>query len=73
MIRIAISIEAYAAIEARLPIGAVAVEPKVNAQGEREIWLDEGVLNRLRLMRGPGENYSDVIIRLAADYPFERT
>ena len=53
MIRIANSREAFAAIERTLPLGTVAVEPKVNAQGEREIWLDEGVLNRVRLLRGP--------------------
>ena len=34
--------------------------------GERRIWLDPTVVNRLRALRGPGESYSDVIIRLAA-------
>jgi hypothetical protein len=28
--------------------------------------LEERWINRLRAMRGPGESYSDVIIRLAA-------
>jgi predicted CopG family antitoxin len=36
-----------------------------NAQGEREIWIDEEALNKLDAMRGPGENYSDVILKLA--------
>jgi hypothetical protein len=71
--RESITAEAFAAIEATLPLGSSAAKPKVNEEGEREIWLDGGVLNRLGLMRGPGESYSDVILRLAADDPFERT
>ena len=35
MIRIAISIEAFTAIELTLPLGSVAMEPQVNARGER--------------------------------------
>jgi hypothetical protein len=31
------------------------------------VWLEPNVLNRLGAMRGPGEDYSDVIIKLAAD------
>jgi hypothetical protein len=54
MIKIAVTAEAFAAIEATLPLGTVGVEPKANEKGEREIWLDDGALNRLRLMRGPG-------------------
>jgi hypothetical protein len=30
------------------------------------VWLDPCVLARLRFLRGPGESYSDVILRLAA-------
>ena len=30
----------------------------------RMIWLESRVLDRLRAMRGPGESYSDVILRL---------
>jgi hypothetical protein len=66
MIKIAVTAEAFAAIEATLPLGTVGVEPKPNEKGEREIWLDDGALNRLRLMRGPDESYSDAILRLAA-------
>ena len=29
------------------------------------IWLDPGVLRKLKALRGPGESYSDVIVRLA--------
>jgi hypothetical protein len=38
--------------------------PRSTKKGEREIWLDERVLNRLGLMRAPGESYSDAILRL---------
>jgi hypothetical protein len=34
--------------------------------GERLIWLDRAVVDRLRSLRGPGESYSDVILRIAA-------
>jgi hypothetical protein len=72
MIRIAITAEAFDAIEATLPLGTVGVEPTANEKGEREIWLDDGSLNRLRLMRAPGESYSDVILGLATHYPSTR-
>jgi len=36
-----------------------------NEKGERWIWLDPSVVDRLRYLRGPGESYSDVILRLA--------
>jgi hypothetical protein len=72
MIKIAVTPEAFAAVEATLPLGTVGVEPKPNEKGEREILLDDGALNRLRPMRGPGESYSDVILRLAAHYPSTR-
>jgi hypothetical protein len=29
------------------------------------IWLEPRVLDRLKALRGPGESYSDVILRLA--------
>jgi hypothetical protein len=31
------------------------------------VWLDEVWVDRLGALRGPGESYSDVILRLAAD------
>jgi hypothetical protein len=45
-----------------LPVG-FAHEPDEN--GRRLIWLAPHVVNRLRALRGPGESYSDVILRLA--------
>jgi hypothetical protein len=38
MIRIAISVEAFDAICATLPLGSVGYENKVNERGERLIW-----------------------------------
>jgi hypothetical protein len=34
--------------------------------GEGYVWLEPNVVNRLGAMRGPGESYSEVIIRIAA-------
>jgi hypothetical protein len=66
MVRIAISQAAFEAIAATLPLGSVAVEPYFNEKGERVVWLEEVWVNRLGAMRGPGESYSDIILRLAA-------
>jgi hypothetical protein len=69
MTRIAITEAAYRAIAATLRFGTVAVEPELNARGEREIWLDPTVLDTLTAMRQPGESYSDAILRLTASQP----
>ena len=45
----------------------IGYENKVNEKGERLIWPDRLVLAKLKAMRGPGESYSDVILRLAKD------
>ena len=65
MVRIAISEAAFAAIARTLP-GSVGYENKVNERGERLIWLDRAVVDRLRAIRGPGESFSDVILRFVA-------
>jgi predicted CopG family antitoxin len=31
------------------------------------VWLDAKVVNQLRALRGPGESFSDVILRLVAE------
>ena len=49
-----------------LPLGSVGYEYKTNEKGERLIWLDRSVVDRLRSLRGVGESYSDVILRFAA-------
>jgi hypothetical protein len=64
MIRIAISAEAFDATCATQPLGSVGYEDQTNERGEKLIWLDHGVVARLRAMRGPGESYSDAILRL---------
>jgi hypothetical protein len=55
----------FYAIASTMPLGSVAYEPEANANGERYLWLEPNVVNRLRALRGPGESYSDVILRLA--------
>ena len=47
MIRIAITAEAYEAIERTLALGTVACEPQPNENGERLIWLEERWLDKL--------------------------
>jgi long-subunit fatty acid transport protein len=70
MIRISITFAAFEAIAATMPLGTVAAaEPARDEQGERMIWLDPGVVNRLRALREPGESFSDVILRLAEGAP----
>jgi hypothetical protein len=66
LLRIAITPAAFEAIAKTLPLGSVGYENATNERGERLIWLDPAVVNRLRAMRRPGESYSDVILRLAA-------
>jgi hypothetical protein len=65
MIRIAITAAAYEAICPTLPLGSVAVEAAANERGERLIWLEAAMADRLGAMRGPGESYSDIIMRIA--------
>jgi hypothetical protein len=67
VIRIAISQAAFEAIARTLPFGDVSFENKLDEHGQRLIWLPRDVLDRLRSLRAPGEDYSDVILRLAAE------
>ena len=67
MVRISISQAAFEAIARTLPLGSAAVEPEADAKGQRLIWLEPNVVDRLRAMRGPGESYTDVILRIAED------
>ena len=66
MIRIAISQAAFEAIVRTLPFGSVSFENKMTENGERLIWLEPRVVDRLRSLRGPGEDYSKVILLVAA-------
>ena len=40
----------------------VAFENKIDENGDRLIWPDPTVVDRLRSLRGPGESFSDVIL-----------
>jgi hypothetical protein len=64
MIRIAIAPAAYAAIAGMLP-GDVGVERARAENGDIYIWLEPGLLAKLKALRGPGESYSDVILALS--------
>jgi hypothetical protein len=66
LIRIAITPAAFEAIAATLPLGSVGRE-RDQRGGERYVWLAPNVVDRLRAMRGPGESYSDVVLRLSAE------
>jgi hypothetical protein len=63
MMRISITAAAFDAVAATLP-GTVR-EP--DGKGERQIWLEPRFVDRLRALRGQGESYSDVILRLAEE------
>ena len=65
MIRIAITVEAFEAVASTHPLGSISYENKIDEDGNRLIWLDLDVVARLNAMRGPGQSYSDVIVRLA--------
>jgi hypothetical protein len=64
MIRIAISVEAFEAIARTMPLGTVGYEAEANERGERLIWIEDAMADRLSAMRGPGEGYSEAILRL---------
>ena len=55
---------AYEVIIATLPERAL-LWPVQRQGGRCFIQIEAAVLDRLRAMRGPGEDYSDVILRLA--------
>lgn len=69
MIRIAISQSAFEAIARTLPLGSVSFENNIDEYGQRLIWLEPNVVDRLRALRGRGEDYSQVILRLAETEP----
>jgi hypothetical protein len=56
MVRIAISQAAFDAITKTLALSSVGFENKANETGERLVWLDKPVVDRLGAMRGPGES-----------------
>jgi hypothetical protein len=64
MIQIAINDAAFEAIADTLPLGIVGYEVEADAKGERLVWLERTACDKLARLRGPGESYSDVILRL---------
>ncbi len=64
MIRIAIRPAAFDAIAATLALGSVGYENATNERGERYVWLTPNMVDRLTALRGPGDSYSDVVLRL---------
>jgi predicted CopG family antitoxin len=71
MISIRITEEAYEALKARIP----RIDQAPTSQGpngQMRIWLDRKFVDKLLEIRRPGENYSDIILRLTtpqADIP----
>ena len=65
MICITVTAEAYAAIKATLPADTQTWPTSPADQGDVVICLDQATVDRLGAMRGPGESYSDVVLRLA--------
>jgi hypothetical protein len=57
MIRIAISQAAFEAIARTLPFGSVSFENKTNENGDRLIWLEPRVVDRLMALRGRGQSF----------------
>jgi hypothetical protein len=52
---------------ATLPPGSTGYENAVNEKGQRLIWIERRMLDKLNSYRRAGESYSDVILRLAAE------
>jgi hypothetical protein len=61
--RITISPAAYLAIVTTFPEGAAMISAR-RSGSKYYLYVEETVLNQLKSMRGPGEDYSDVILRL---------
>jgi hypothetical protein len=64
MIAISITLAAHQAIKASR-LGTADAAPRPGPDGLIRIWLDRKFVDRLAQMRGPGETYSDVILRMA--------
>ena len=64
MTTISITAEAYAAIEAAFP-GDWSREVRPDGKDGLLLTLPDGMIDLLKGLRGPGETYSDVLLRLA--------
>jgi hypothetical protein len=65
VIRVSITFAAFEAIASTLLLGLVGFEREADANGDRLVWLEAVVVDRLTAMRRPGESHGDVIFRLA--------
>jgi hypothetical protein len=64
MVTISTTAEAFAAITATPPEGLRA-EARPDGKGRYLVTLPHGIVDRLKALGGPGESYSDVILRVA--------
>jgi hypothetical protein len=64
LIRIEITAAAYAALAAGRDPNSL-IEAQGSPSGGFYLWLDKVTLNKLSRARGPGESYSDMILRWA--------
>jgi hypothetical protein len=65
LIRIAITGEALETIEALVTEGDTLAQRLPTADGKFFVWLEGQLVDALGDLRGPGEDYSDVMLRLA--------
>ncbi len=63
MVTIGITVEAFAAIESTIAKGSKA-DAHPDGRGGFYVTLPRDVLDQLKALRGPGESYSDVIVRV---------
>lgn len=63
--RIYVTRQAWEAVAAFLP-GPLGKPAEVSNLGNAALWLPPHVIDGLRALRGPGESYSDVILKLSA-------
>jgi hypothetical protein len=65
MIAVTVSGKAYGAIVAFLPSPSGAVQ-EIVPDREHLVWLPQAAVDHLRVLRAPGETFSEVILRLAS-------
>ena len=65
VVTISITIAAFEAIKSTLPDDAEAFPPELDERGGVRFVSDRKTLDRLTALRGRGESYSDVILRMA--------
>ena len=71
MVTISISLQAYKAVTATLPRGTVAEPPQIDERGGVRFLVNRRTLDRLTALRGPGESYSNVILRMAKGWQLQ--